>query len=98
MLSNGDTTGYSLHADFTNGWDSPSILQSVADQCNADNADGNMQDCPPLRPYIDEAARDACQLEPSIKIPDEDVGLFHGNNIPVLLGNNPIWLAGQAKP
>lgn len=57
-----------------------------------------MQDCPPLRPYIDETARDACQLDPSIRIPDEDVGLFHGNGLPILLGNNPIWLAGQAKP
>jgi hypothetical protein len=57
-----------------------------------------MQDCPPLRPYIDEAARDACQLDPSIKIPGEDVGLFHRNSIPILLGNNPIWLAGQSKP
>jgi hypothetical protein len=55
-----------------------------------------MGDCPPLRAYIDEAARDACQLDPTIRIPDEDVGLFH--DIPVLLGNNPIWLATQSKP
>ena len=57
-----------------------------------------MQDCPPLQPYIDEAARDACQLDPTIRIPDEDVGLFHGGSIPVLLGNNPVWIAGQSKP
>jgi hypothetical protein len=70
----------------------------VIDQCNADNADGNMHDCPPLQPYIDEAARDACQLDPTIRIPDEDVGLFHDGSIPVLLGNNPLWIAGQSKP
>jgi len=73
------------------------VLQSVIDECNADNSDGNMSDCPPLQPYIDETARDACQLDPAIRIPDEDVGLFHGNTIPILLGNNPLWPAGQNK-
>lgn len=98
ILANGDVTGYSLHADFQNGWDSPSILQSVIDECNADNGNGNMRDCAPLQPYIDETAREACQLDPTIRVPDEDVGLFHDNTIPILLGNNPVWIASQTKP
>ena len=57
-----------------------------------------MHECTPLQPHIDEAARDACQLDPTIRIPDEDVGLFHDNSIPALLGNNPIWISGQGKP
>jgi hypothetical protein len=97
ILSNGDTTGYSMHADFQNGWD-VSVLQSVIDECNVNNSNGNMQDCAPLRPHIDEAARDACQIDPDIRMPDEDVGLFRDNNLPTLPGNNPIWLAGQSKP
>ncbi|KAG8767652.1 hypothetical protein FRC16_007300, partial [Serendipita sp. 398] len=98
VLANGDTTGYSMHADFQNGWDSPSILQQVVDQCDEDNGNGNMHDCPPLLPYIDEASRDACHLDPNILIPDEDVGLFHDGTISILLGNNPIWMSGQSKP
>jgi len=70
----------------------------VIDECNADNGNGNIHDCAPLQSYIDEAARDACQLDPTIRIPNEDVGLFHDSSIPILLGNNPIWTAGQDKP
>ncbi|CCA73977.1 related to glyoxal oxidase precursor [Serendipita indica DSM 11827] len=96
ILANGDTTGYSMHADFQNGWSS-SVLQSVIDECHAENSgNGNMRDCRPLKPYIDEEAREACQLNASIPIPDEDVGLFA--NLPRLLGNNPVWVAGQTKP
>lgn len=57
-----------------------------------------MRNCAPLQPYIDESARDACQIDPTIYVPDEDVGLFHNNAIPILLGNNPIWTVGQGKP
>lgn len=57
-----------------------------------------MRDCAPLAPYIDETSRDACQLDPDIRIPSEDVGLFHGGSLSLLLGNNPIWTSGQEKP
>ncbi len=85
-----------MHADFQNGWSIP-VLQSVIDECHAENnGNGDMHNCRPLQPYIDEGARDACQLNPSLSIPNEDVGLFA--NIPVLLGDNPVWAAGQTKP
>jgi hypothetical protein len=42
VLSNGDPTGYGLHADFMNGWDS-SVLSRAVDQCTA--ASGVIEDC-----------------------------------------------------
>ncbi|KAF3906724.1 hypothetical protein AA313_de0201109 [Arthrobotrys entomopaga] len=36
VLSNGDTTGYSLHADFINGWDT-ATLQYAIDNCDPGN-------------------------------------------------------------
>ncbi|KAF8917913.1 hypothetical protein CPB85DRAFT_1283929 [Mucidula mucida] len=35
VLSNGDPTGYSYHADFYNGWDS-GVLQRAIERCNCD--------------------------------------------------------------
>ena len=43
VLSNGDPTGYSLHGDFINGWDT-NTLQTIIDTCNA--ADAGMDKCP----------------------------------------------------
>jgi Domain of unknown function (DUF1996) len=42
-LSNGDPTGYGLHADFMNGWDR-SVLSRAVDQCTANS--GVIEDCP----------------------------------------------------
>lgn len=87
-----------MHADFQSAWDPPSLLQSVIDQCHADNADGDIRHCPPLHDFIDETARDACQIDVDIRVPNEDVGLFHGNILSVLPGNNPLWPEGGSKP
>ncbi len=43
VLANGDPTGYGLHADFMNGWDS-SVLSRAVSTCTA--ASGQIQDCP----------------------------------------------------
>lgn len=43
VLSNGDPTGYSLHADFINGWDD-NTLQAIIDTCNAKSS--GMDKCP----------------------------------------------------
>jgi hypothetical protein len=42
-LSNGDPTGYGLHADFMTGWDR-SVLSRAVDQCTANS--GVIEDCP----------------------------------------------------
>ena len=43
VLSNGDPTGYGLHGDFMNGWDS-SVLSRAVETCTADS--GVIEDCP----------------------------------------------------
>lgn len=45
VLSNGDPTGYSLHADFISGWDEQT-LQQIIDNCDAGNTGVNK--CPGL--------------------------------------------------
>ena len=43
VLSNGDPTGYGLHGDFMNGWDS-SVLSRAVETCTAQS--GVIEDCP----------------------------------------------------
>ncbi|TDZ29390.1 hypothetical protein C8035_v011291 [Colletotrichum spinosum] len=45
VLSNGDTSGYSSHADFIAAWDTD-VLQQIIDNCNAGSA--GMDTCPGL--------------------------------------------------
>jgi hypothetical protein len=45
VLSNGDVTGYSSHADFMSGWDE-GLLQHIIDTCNAGTF--GMEHCPGL--------------------------------------------------
>lgn len=96
ILANGDLTGYSLHADFQNGWDL-SLLQSVINTCNIESSNGQMTDCAPLRPYIDEQAREACQIHSDVQIPSEDVGIYSWS-LTALPGDNPLWNADTLKP
>ncbi|CCF43533.1 WSC domain-containing protein, partial [Colletotrichum higginsianum] len=45
VLSNGDASGYSLHADFIAAWDQD-VLQQIIDNCNAGSS--GMDKCPGL--------------------------------------------------
>lgn len=92
VWANGDTTGYGLHADFINGWPSlvngTNILQRAIDECNINNGvGGNLQDCPPLAPFLDNRAAYACQ--PENPIVNEDIG--DRGKIFSLPGNNPLY-------
>lgn len=84
VLANGDTTGYGLHADFQNGWDTD-LLQSAIDQCSG--ASGNVHDCAPLEAVFDQAAADACVFQGDLV--HEDIGL----TAPILAlpGCNPVF-------
>ncbi|KAH1434190.1 hypothetical protein KXX32_000683 [Aspergillus fumigatus] len=62
VWSNGDKTGYGLHADFVNGWDVP-VLQEALDTC--DDMGGDIRNCQVLKLY-DDAITEGCLLEPSI--------------------------------
>ncbi|KIO28080.1 hypothetical protein M407DRAFT_6960 [Tulasnella calospora MUT 4182] len=101
VLSNGDDTGYGFHADFQNGWEAGdnSLLQQAIDQCT--NLSGELTDCPVLKPYLDDDAKEACQ--PVNPIPDEDVGyrgpgVTIGTSTPTVPGCNPIWTGTGPKP
>lgn len=58
VLSNGDPTGYSLHADFINGWDS-ATLQQIIDNC--DTGSSGMDKCPGLIGGLNDPS-DSCNL------------------------------------
>jgi hypothetical protein len=73
MLSNGDTAGCSLHADFMNAWQT-GLLQKVLDQCSNLGHD-NTALCPLFANKISSAASAAKACRDSGLIPQEDIGL-----------------------
>jgi len=81
VLANGDTTGFSFHGDFLNGWD-VDVLQDAIDQCTDTNY-FNSGECPPLAESFSSEAPDVrCTTEPEIV---EDT-LF----VTKLPGDNPV--------
>lgn len=58
VFSNGDSIGYSMHADFIAAWNE-TILQDAIDQC-AGNLFNNLESCPPLNLTLNRKASDAC--------------------------------------
>ncbi|CAJ2509484.1 Uu.00g145100.m01.CDS01 [Anthostomella pinea] len=78
VLSNGDRTGFSSHADFISGWD-VDTLQTMIDGCNA--GDAGMDKCPKIIGGINTS--DKCQIESAVPDPSEDW-------ITALPGNNPL--------
>lgn len=84
ILANGDQKGYSLHADFLNGWDS-NVLQNIIDNCNAGTA--GMDKCPGVKKKPEPAQ--ACKA-PNPH-PETIAGVL--KNLP---GNNPWYGFGGA--
>ncbi|KAL7619456.1 hypothetical protein AAE478_009995 [Parahypoxylon ruwenzoriense] len=66
VLSNGDRTGYSSHADFVSGWDEET-LQTIIDTCNAGTA--GMDTCPQI---IGGLNTDSCQISSAFPDPTDD--------------------------
>ncbi|KAJ6260802.1 hypothetical protein Dda_5032 [Drechslerella dactyloides] len=92
VLSNGDTTGYSLHADFLNGWDTET-LQYAIDNCDPGN-DGLLK-CPGLPGgATSEDEMKACKVTCPLGESDAIGTPMPGNK---LLGNNP-FSGYQAAP
>jgi hypothetical protein len=83
VLSNGDATGYSSHADFMAGWDEP-LLQHIIDTCDAGS--GGMDKCPGLTYGLNSG-------ECTIKSPIDEVV---GGVLDLLPGNNAVtgWAYG----
>ncbi|OTA53845.1 hypothetical protein K449DRAFT_401398 [Hypoxylon sp. EC38] len=77
VLSNGDKTGYSSHADFISGWDEKT-LQTIIDGCNAGFT--GMDKCPDIPGGLNT---DTCQMKSAF--PDSS-----GEWVKKLPGNNPL--------
>ena len=84
VFSNGDATGFSVHADFISGWDEKALQQIIDSECNA--AHSGLHTCPGL---IGGVSQDECKAECPV---DEDVI----GPLEKLPGNNPIagWQYG----
>jgi hypothetical protein len=80
LLSCGDSTGYGLHGDFLNGWDSSIMQQALHDvSCfgNSTNQGNNPAACKPFTPYVKPQNTDqTCQIENPI-LGFEDLGINH---------------------
>lgn len=98
IMANGDTTGFSLHADFTNGWDMDVMKNVVLAKCqNTTKAEPVQEGCPALAPYVNQKVADNCNFVGMR--PDESVGWLNGKAMPIdrLPGCNLPWTSGP-KP
>ncbi|KAI0512785.1 hypothetical protein F5B22DRAFT_614209 [Xylaria bambusicola] len=60
VLSNGDATGYSSHADFIAGWET-NTLQTIIDTCDA--GDAGMDQCPQIPGGLNDNKN--CKIKPN---------------------------------
>ncbi|KAK8085104.1 WSC domain protein [Apiospora hydei] len=76
VLSDGDRTGYSLHADFVSGWDQDT-LRAIIDKC--DTGSGGMDTCPTIIGGVNKD--DKCVIDSVVPDPkDEWVTALPGDN------------------
>lgn len=92
VVSTGDSTGYSLHGDFYNGWDQD-ILQQAVDQCTNDS--GVLEDCGVFTGQnliiTDDAANSCSAIDP-VGVPVDGVLDFLPNCVAIQDGPQ------EAKP
>lgn len=77
VLSNGDRTGFSSHADFVSGWDE-ATLKTIIDTCNAGTL--GMENCPNIPGGTND---NTCTIESAFPNPIEEW-------IDALPGDNPL--------
>ena len=87
VLSNGDVTGYSLHADFFAGWNEDT-LQTIIDTCDAGSS--GMQNCPQLPEGLNS--------DNECTIPNPIDGEVVDGVLKALPGNNPLKGYQYGKP
>lgn len=96
IMSNGDLTGLTFHADFVMGWN-PHVIKGMTEQCsNPNSVHEHLEECAPLKPYVNFEAARQCAYQG--QIPAEDIGLLRA--IDKLPGCNPVWTKdmGPNKP
>ncbi|KAK1967091.1 hypothetical protein LY78DRAFT_21364 [Colletotrichum sublineola] len=76
VLSNGDATGYSLHADFIAAWDED-VLQQIIDNCNAGSS--GMDKCPGLLKGLN-TDKDCTTSSPIDEVIDGTLSSLPGDN------------------
>lgn len=79
VFSNGDTTGFSAHADFISGWDEEE-LQHIIDTCDAGHA--GLHSCPGLKLGVNDES-ESCNIQCPV---DEQID----GKLEKLPGNNPL--------
>jgi len=99
LLSCGDATGYGLHGDFLNGWDTnimQAALEDVSCLANNTNEGNDPAACKPFTPYVKTSNPDqSCALANPINN-FEDLGFFH--TLQHLPGCNSVTGAGPSPP
>ncbi|OWZ26639.1 hypothetical protein C356_06876 [Cryptococcus neoformans c45] len=99
VLSNGDTSGYGIHADFMNGW-KPETLEAVLNDCrylNATSEDPIADDppnCPALNKSINMDITYSCRLQ----TPIVNEGVGEHALLQYLPGCNALWSGNTSKP
>lgn len=68
VLANGDTTGYSYHGDFMNGWDTETLRQAI-DSCTSSS--GRIGNCPVFAVQSDMRVFE-CNFPPPAALENED--------------------------
>lgn len=91
VLATGDTTGYSNHGDFMEGWES-GVLSSAIKTCT--NLSGEVQDCP-IFDLVSDSDMQQCQIAqmPSIiahETCDAKISKLYGDN-PITSGPQPFY-------
>lgn len=96
IWSNGDTTGYGAHADFTNGWDTKVLGTILNDtSCTGGASAGFFDQCVSAAPYINSGAAQSCRPDKGQLA--EPYPAVAWSPVSVLPGCNPIWREGS-KP
>ncbi|TAQ87864.1 hypothetical protein B7494_g3826 [Chlorociboria aeruginascens] len=90
VLSNGDPTGYSLHADFIAGWDT-TVLQKIIQNCDA--GDSGMDKCADAGTLNPTSG--SCTIEPAIVDPlSSTMSILPGDLTVGVWGTNVVAATG----
>jgi len=97
--ANGDSTGFGIHADFVNGWDTAVLTKALTSPGCAIGADNaiTMTDCDVFKPYV-QSQQDMANCKPDQGTLLEPTGNDDGILLDSLPGCNPPWGDTPDKP